>query len=375
MSMPDWQISPAQSIRRSNNEFPRGVTQMQIGMIGLGKMGGNMSRRLMKAGHHVVVFARSSKSRETLAKDGATAATSLADLVKKLGERPRAIWLMLPAGQVTEETVESLGGLLERDDILVDGGNSFYKDDIRRAKQLAKKGIRYVDCGTSGGVWGIERGYCMMIGGSKEAVDHLDPIFSALAPGLGDIPRTPGRQKGDLRAERGYIHAGPSGAGHFVKMVHNGIEYGLMQAYAEGFDILRNKDSSDLPEDQRFTLNMPDIAEVWRRGSVISSWLLDLGAAALAKDPQLKDFSGFVQDSGEGRWTVEAAIEEAVPADVISSALYARFRSRQEHTFGEKMLSAMRFGFGGHVEGQEPIDPEPKLKDSQRHAPAQHAAE
>jgi 6-phosphogluconate dehydrogenase len=348
---------------------------MQIGMIGLGKMGGNMSRRLMKAGHHTVVFARSSKSREALAKDGATAAASLADVVKKLGQRPRAIWLMLPAGQVTEETVENLDGLLERDDIIIDGGNSFYKDDIRRAKKLAKKGIRYVDCGTSGGVWGIERGYCMMIGGPKEAVDHLDPIFSALAPGLGDIPRTPGRQKGDPRAERGYIHAGPSGAGHFVKMVHNGIEYGLMQAYAEGFDILRNKDSSDLPEDERFTLNMPDIAEVWRRGSVISSWLLDLGAAALAKDPQLKDFSGFVQDSGEGRWTVEAALEEAVPADVISSALYARFRSRQEHTFGEKMLSAMRFGFGGHVEGQEPIDPEPKPKDSQRHSAAQHAAE
>jgi len=348
---------------------------MQIGMIGLGKMGGNMSRRLMKAGHHAVVFARSTKSRDALAKDGATAAESLADVVKKLGERPRAIWLMLPAGQVTEETVENLDGLLERDDIIIDGGNSFYKDDIRRAKKLAKKGIRYVDCGTSGGVWGIERGYCMMIGGPKEAVDHLDPIFSALAPGLGDIPRTPGRQKGDSRAERGYIHAGPSGAGHFVKMVHNGIEYGLMQAYAEGFDILRNKDSSDLPEDERFTLNMPDIAEVWRRGSVISSWLLDLGAAALAKDPQLKDFSGFVQDSGEGRWTVEAALEEAVPADVISSALYARFRSRQEHTFGEKMLSAMRFGFGGHVEGQEPIDPEPKPKDSQRHSAAQHAAE
>jgi 6-phosphogluconate dehydrogenase len=264
---------------------------------------------------------------------------------------------------------------LEPHDIIIDGGNSFYKDDIRRAKKLADKRVRYIDCGTSGGVWGIERGYCMMIGGPKEAVDYLDPIFSALAPGLGDIPRTPGRQKDDSRAERGYIHAGPSGAGHFVKMVHNGIEYGLMQAYAEGFDILRNKDSKDLPADERFALNLPDIAEVWRRGSVISSWLLDLGAAALAKDPQLKDFSGFVQDSGEGRWTVEAAIEEAVAADVITSALYTRFRSRQEHTFGEKMLSAMRFGFGGHVEGQEPIDPEPKPKDSQRHSAAQHAAE
>jgi 6-phosphogluconate dehydrogenase len=348
---------------------------MQIGVIGLGRMGGNISRRLMKAGHHCVVFDANAKTRQALAKDGATAAASLADVVKKLKERPRAIWLMLLAGQVTEEMVESVGGLLERDDIIIDGGNSFYKDDIRRAKKLAKNGIRYVDCGTSGGVWGIERGYCMMIGGPKEAVDHLDPIFSALAPGLGDIPRTPGRQKGDSRAERGYIHAGPSGAGHFVKMVHNGIEYGLMQAYAEGFDILRNKDSNDLPEEERFTLNMPDIAEVWRRGSVISSWLLDLGAAALAKDPQLKDFSGFVQDSGEGRWTVEAAIEEAVPAEVITSALYARFRSRQEHTFGEKMLSAMRFGFGGHVEGQEPIDPEPKPKNPQRHSAAQHAAE
>src|SRR6202035_5619563 len=256
---------------------------MQIGMIGLGKMGGNMSRRLMKAGHHCVVYARSAKTREALEKDGATAAASIADLIKMLGEKPRAIWLMLPAGQVTEETVESLSGLLERDDIIIDGGNSFYKDDIRRAKKLTEKGIRYVDCGTSGGVWGIERGYCMMIGGPTEAVNHLDPIFSALAPGLGDIPRTSGRPKGDPRPERGYIHAGPSGAGHFVKMVHNGIEYGMMQALAEGFDILRNKGSRDLPEHERFALNMPDIAEVWRRGSVISSWLLDLGAAALAK--------------------------------------------------------------------------------------------
>ncbi len=348
---------------------------MQIGMVELGKMGGNMSRRLMNAGHQCVVYARTAKTRQALAKDGATAAATLAEVVKTLREKPRAIWLMLPAGRVTEEMIESLSGLLERDDIVIDGGNSFYKDDIRRAKKLGEKGIRYIDCGTSGGVWGIERGYCMMIGGSKEAVDHLDPIFSALAPGLGSIPRTAGRQNGNSRAERGYIHAGPSGAGHFVKMVHNGIEYGLMQAYAEGFDILRNKDSKDLAEDERFTLNMPDIAEVWRRGSVISSWLLDLGAAALAKDPQLKDFSGFVQDSGEGRWTVEAAIEEAVPADVITTALYSRFRSRREHTFGEKMLSAMRFGFGGHLEGQEPIDLEPQPKDSHRHSATQHAAE
>jgi 6-phosphogluconate dehydrogenase len=348
---------------------------MQIGVIGLGRMGGNISRRLMKAGHHCAVFDVNAKPREALAKEGATAAGSLGELVKALGEKPRAVWVMLPAGQITQETVDRLGDLLEPDDIIVDGGNSFYKDDIRRAKKLAEKRIRYVDCGTSGGVWGIERGYCMMIGGPKEAVDHLDPIFAALAPGLGDIPRTPGHGKVASRAERGYIHAGPSGAGHFVKMVHNGIEYGLMQAYAEGFDILRNKDSKDLPEDERFVLNMPEIAEVWRRGSVISSWLLDLSAAALAKDPQLKAFSGFVQDSGEGRWTVEAAIEEAVPADVLSTALYARFRSRQEHSFGEKMLSAMRFGFGGHVEGQESIDPEPKPAEAKDHLAANHAAE
>jgi 6-phosphogluconate dehydrogenase len=333
---------------------------MQIAMIGLGKMGGNMSRRLMKAGHQCVVYARTPKSREALVKDGATNAESLEDAVKQLNERPRVVWLMLPAGQTTEETVARLAGLLEHGDIVIDGGNSFYKDDIRRAKMLSAKGIRYVDCGTSGGVWGIERGYCMMIGGPKGAVDHLDPLFAALAPGEGDISRTPGRKDGFSRSERGYIHAGPSGAGHFVKMVHNGIEYGLMQAYGEGFDILRNKDSKDLREDERFTLDLPEIAEVWRRGSVISSWLLDLGATALMKDPHLEAYSGFVQDSGEGRWTVEAAVEEAVSADVLTTALYARFRSRQSHTFSEKMLSAMRFGFGGHIEGDEPIDPEPK---------------
>jgi 6-phosphogluconate dehydrogenase len=347
---------------------------MQIGVIGLGKMGGNMSRRLMKAGHSCVVFDANATTRDALAKVGATAVQSLEDVVKQLKGKPRAIWVMLPAGDITDQTVQRLGELLEPDDIIIDGGNSFYKDDIRRARELAKKKIRYIDCGTSGGVWGIERGYCMMIGGPKQAVDHLDPIFAALAPGLGDIPRTQGRAKGDERAERGYIHAGPSGAGHFVKMVHNGIEYGLMQAYAEGFDILRNKDSKDLPEDERFTLNLPNIAEVWRRGSVISSWLLDLSAAALAKDPQLKEFSGFVQDSGEGRWTIQAAIEEAVPADVLSSALYARFRSRQEHTFGEKMLSAMRFGFGGHIEGQESVDPQ-KLAASNAPSATRNAAE
>jgi 6-phosphogluconate dehydrogenase len=338
---------------------------MQLGMVGLGRMGANIVRRLMHNRHHCVVFDTNAKARDALAKDGATATGSLSELVTALGDKPRAVWVMLPAGRITEETIERLSALLEAGDIIIDGGNTFYKDDIRRAKTLAAKRIQYVDCGTSGGVWGIERGYCMMIGGPKAIVDHLDPIFSALAPGLGDISRTPGREKHDPRAERGYIHAGPSGAGHFVKMVHNGIEYGLMQAYAEGFDILRNKDSSDLPEDERFALNIPDIAEVWRRGSVISSWLLDLSAAALAKDPQLSEFSGYVQDSGEGRWTIEAAIEEAVPAEVLTSALFARFRSRKEHTFAEKVLSAMRLGFGGHVEGAEPIDPEQKPKDTQ----------
>jgi 6-phosphogluconate dehydrogenase len=336
---------------------------MQIGIVGLGRMGGNIARRLMKAGHHCVVFDADTKARDALAADGATAAASLAETVKALRASPRAVWVMLPAGAVTEETVEALGSLLAVGDIVIDGGNSFYKDDIRRAKSLGAKGIHYLDCGTSGGIWGIERGYCMMIGGAKEAVDHLDPIFAALAPGLGDIPRTPGRGKSDARAERGYIHAGPAGAGHFVKMVHNGIEYGLMQAYAEGFDILHNKHSEDLPADERFELNMPDIAEVWRRGSVIASWLLDLGASALATDPDLQKFSGYVQDSGEGRWTVEAAIEESVPAEVLTAALYARFRSRQRHTFGEKMLSAMRFGFGGHIEGKEQSDPEASPRD------------
>jgi 6-phosphogluconate dehydrogenase len=333
---------------------------MQIGIVGLGRMGGNIARRLMKAGHQCVVFDANVKPREALAEEGARAAETLEGMVKMLGETPRAVWVMLPAGQITGQTVERLGSLLEPDDIVIDGGNSYYKDDIRRAKILSEKRIRYVDCGTSGGVWGLERGYCMMIGGPKGAVDHLDPIFATLAPGLGNIPRTPGRANGDSRPERGYVHAGPSGAGHFVKMVHNGIEYGLMQAYAEGFDILRRKDSADLPADERFVLNIPDIAETWRRGSVIASWLLDLAAAALAKDGSLSEFSGYVQDSGEGRWTIESAVEEAVPADVLSAALYARFRSRQEHTFGEKLLSAMRFGFGGHIEGQESIDPQPK---------------
>ena len=323
---------------------------MQIGVIGLGRMGGNISRRLMRAGHQCVVFDADAKPREALAKEGATAVGSLEAMVQALGEKPRTVWVMLPAGRITEEAVERLGSLLGAEDIVIDGGNSYYKDDIRRAKKLAEKRVRYVDCGTSGGVWGIERGYCMMIGGPKEAVEHLDPIFAALAPGLGDIPRTSGREKRDPRAERGYIHAGPNGAGHFVKMVHNGIEYGMMQAYAEGFDILQGRAADALPEDERFALNLGDIAEVWRRGSVVSSWLLDLTAEALAGDETLEHFSGFVEDSGEGRWTVDAAVEEAVPANVLATALFARFRSRKDHTFGEKILSAMRFGFGGHTE-------------------------
>jgi 6-phosphogluconate dehydrogenase len=257
---------------------------------------------------------------------------------------------MLPAGKITEDTIARLAALMQSGDIIIDGGNTNYKDDLRRSNELAKKGIQYVDCGTSGGVWGLERGYCMMIGGEKEVVQHLDPIWSALAPGMGDVPRTLGREGEPNQSERGYIHAGPAGAGHFVKMIHNGIEYGMMQAFAEGFDILRNKNSKELPEAERMDLNLAEIAEVWRRGSVVTSWLLDLSAAALFKDPKLDGFSGFVQDSGEGRWTIEAAIEEAVPAEVLAASLFARFRSRQEHTFGEKLLSAMRFGFGGHLE-------------------------
>jgi 6-phosphogluconate dehydrogenase len=322
---------------------------MQLGMIGLGRMGGNIVRRLMRNGHKAVVYDQSAKVVDGLAGEGATGAHSLKDFVAAL-DVPRIVWLMLPAGHVTEQTVQALSGLLGKNDIVIDGGNSFYKDDIRRAAALGGKGIRYIDVGTSGGVWGLERGYCMMVGGDKAAVDFIDPILDTLAPGLGDIPRTPHREGLDNRAERGYIHAGPSGAGHFVKMVHNGIEYGLMQAYAEGFDVLHNKNKDSLPEAERFALNLPDIAEVWRRGSVVSSWLLDLSAAALAEHPALDPFTGIVEDSGEGRWTINAAIEEAVPANVLTAALYARFRSREEHTFGEKMLSAMRFGFGGHIE-------------------------
>jgi 6-phosphogluconate dehydrogenase len=320
---------------------------MQIAMVGLGRMGGNMVRRLMKGGHSCVVYDRGADAVAGLAKEGATGSNSLQDMVAKL-QKPRAVWIMVPAGKPTEDTVQALAGLLESGDTIIDGGNSFFKDDVRRSKEVAKKGIRYVDAGTSGGVWGVERGYCLMVGGSKEAIQHVQPVLQTLAPGKGDIPVTPGLPKGT--ADQGWLHCGPSGSGHFVKMIHNGIEYGLMQAYGEGFDILKNASSAALPEDIRYDLDIGAIAELWRRGSVVSSWLLDLTSIALAQDPTLASYSGFVEDSGEGRWTVEAAIAEAVPAEVLSAALFARFRSRQQHTFAEKLLSAMRKQFGGHLE-------------------------
>jgi len=322
---------------------------MQIGVIGLGRMGGNIVRRLTKAGHSCVVFDANPAPGAALAKEGAAAATSVQSLVETLSS-PRTVWVMLPAGKITEETIAQLAGLMKPGDTIIDGGNTNFKDDVRRARELKPKGIHYLDIGTSGGVWGLQRGYCLMIGGDEETVKRLDPIFSSLAPGLGTIERTEGREKLDPRAERGYIHAGPVGAGHFVKMIHNGIEYGMMQAFAEGFDIMKNRASAKLPPDERYDLNLADIAEVWRRGSVVTSWLLDLTASALAKDGKLEGFSGHVEDSGEGRWTIEAAIEEAVPAEVLAASLFMRFRSRQDHTFAEKVLSAMRLGFGGHVE-------------------------
>jgi len=322
---------------------------MQLGMIGLGRMGANIVRRLLRGGHSCVMFDRDPAPGAALAREGAGAARDLADLVTKLA-KPRAVWVMLPAGSATEATILQLNELLEKGDTIIDGGNSFYKDDIRRAAMLRAKGLHYVDAGTSGGVWGLERGYCMMIGGEKDIVDRLDPIFATMAPGAGSATATPGRSVRDDRAERGYVHCGPNGSGHFVKMIHNGIEYGMMQAFAEGFNILRHAGDEELPAGQRFDLNLPDIAEVWRRGSVIQSWLLDLTAAALNQDPDLDSYSGFVEDSGEGRWTIMAAIEEAVPADVLSAALYARFRSRTRGSFADKLLSAMRHGFGGHLE-------------------------
>jgi 6-phosphogluconate dehydrogenase len=322
---------------------------MQLGMIGLGRMGGNMVRRLMKGGHECIVYDRDPKNTERLAAEGAIPAASLAELCDKLAA-PRAAWIMVPAGPPTEETIIELAERMKPDDIIIDGGNSYYKDDVRRGKALTAVGLHYVDVGTSGGVWGLERGYCLMLGGEKKIVEHLDPIWRTLAPGRGEIPRTPGRQKMPRTSEDGYLYCGPSGAGHFVKMIHNGIEYGLMQAYAEGFDILRNANSEHLPEHVRYEFPLADIAELWRRGSVVGSWLLDLTADALAEDPTLRGYTGYVEDSGEGRWTIQAAIDEAVPADVLSASLYARFRSRQKHTFAEKLLSAMRHKFGGHVE-------------------------
>ena len=322
---------------------------MQIGMIGLGRMGGNMVRRLLKGGHECVVFDRSPEAVAALAQEGAVGASSLDDFVAKLNA-PRTAWLMVPAGEPTEEMVRQLGERLSEGDVIIDGGNTYFKDDVRRAHQLAPRGIRYVDAGTSGGIWGLERGYCLMVGGETETVRRLDPIWKTLAPGQGDVPPSPGREGKASTAEDGYLHCGPVGAGHFVKMVHNGIEYGLMQAYAEGFDIFRAAGGAGVPEDQRYDLNLADIAEVWRRGSVVASWLLDLTASALAESPNLEEFTGSVQDSGEGRWTVQTAVEQAVPANVLSAALFTRFRSRQDHTFGEKVLSAMRHKFGGHVE-------------------------
>ncbi|MDH0301006.1 MULTISPECIES: phosphogluconate dehydrogenase (NAD(+)-dependent, decarboxylating) [unclassified Pseudomonas] len=323
---------------------------MQLGIIGLGRMGGNIARRLMRAGHSTVVHDRNREAITALEGEGAVGAHDLGALVHKL-KAPRAVWVMLPAGEITEQTIAQLADLLEPGDAIIDGGNTFYKDDVRRAAELAKRGLHYLDVGTSGGVWGLDRGYCMMIGGEKAVFERLEPLFKTLAPGVGDIPRTQGRTGEHQRAEHGYIHAGPPGAGHYVKMVHNGIEYGLMQAYAEGFDLLRSKGGPELPEDQRFDLDVAEIAEVWRRGSVVTSWLLDLTADALVADPQLSEFSGSVSDSGEGRWTIDAAVEQAVPVPVLSSALFARFRSRQQQgTYGDKILSAMRLGFGGHIE-------------------------
>ncbi|MFN6202327.1 MAG: phosphogluconate dehydrogenase (NAD(+)-dependent, decarboxylating) [Acidobacteriota bacterium] len=326
---------------------------MQIGMVGLGRMGGNMVRRLMRGGHECLVFDLNAENVAQIAAEGAIATGSMAEMVERLAA-PRAIWIMVPAGEATQQTVETLGGMLSPGDIIIDGGNSNFKDDVRRAAMLSARGIHYVDVGTSGGVWGAERGYCLMIGGEESSFRHLEPIFQTLAPGRGAIERTPGRAEAGTAfsqsVEEGYLYCGPNGAGHFVKMIHNGIEYGLMQAFAEGFDIMRNANSPQLAPQHRYDLNLADIAELWRRGSVVSSGLLDLTALALLENPTLSNYSGFVQDSGEGRWTIEAAIEEAVPADVLAASLFTRFRSRQEHTFAEKILSAMRHKFGGHVE-------------------------
>jgi 6-phosphogluconate dehydrogenase len=328
--------------------------QMQLGIVGLGRMGANIARRIMRAGHEPVVWDRDPAPGTALAAEGAVAASGLADIVARL-KAPRAIWVMLPAGEATEQAITTLAGLLSPGDTIIDGGNAFWKDDVRRGRELGAKGLHYLDIGTSGGVWGLERGYCLMIGGAKEPVARLEPVFAALAPGKGDIPATAHREDRPATIEQGYLHCGPNGAGHFVKMVHNGIEYGMMQAFAEGFDLLRNASAKEgLPPEYGFDFDVADIAEVWRRGSVVTSWLLDLTSSALAADPELSGYSGHVSDSGEGRWTVAAAVETATSAEVLTSALYTRFRSRQDSTFAEKALSAMRKGFGGHIEVKKP---------------------
>lgn len=322
---------------------------MQVGLIGLGRMGGNMARRLVAGGHEIVAWDRDAGATEAAARDGAVAVRSLDDLIARLAP-PRAIWTMVPAGHPTEQTVTALAERLQPGDIVIDGGNSHFTDDIRRARLLAAKGVHYVDVGTSGGVWGAERGYCLMIGGPADIVGRLTPVFRTLAPGQGALPPTPGLETTRTTAHEGYLHCGPAGAGHFVKMIHNGIEYGLMQSYAEGFDLLRSASTASLQDGQRYDLDLAAIAELWRRGSVVGSWLLDLAAMALAADPALEHYKGDVDDSGEGRWTVMTAVDRAVPAPVLTDALYARFRSRRDHTFGEKLLSALRAQFGGHVE-------------------------
>ncbi len=325
---------------------------MQIAMIGLGRMGGNMVLRLARGGHTCVVYDRNPDAVKGIVEKAAgkaVAASSLQDVAAKL-TKPRTVWLMLPAGPITEGSITEFAKILEPGDTLIDGGNTYFKDDVRRAHELKTKGIHYADVGTSGGVWGIDRGYCMMIGGPRDVIQRLDPIFKTLAPGRGDIPRTPGREKMSGTAEDGYLYCGPAGAGHYVKMIHNGIEYGIMQAYAEGFDIFKNANTKEIPEDHRYELNLADIAELWRRGSVVGSWLLDLTAMALVEHPNLDNYTGYVQDSGEGRWTVQAAVDQAVSAEVLTAALYTRFRSRRDHTFAEKVLSAMREKFGGHIE-------------------------
>lgn len=327
---------------------------MQLGMIGLGKMGGNIVHRLLRGGHDCVVYDTNPENISQLAMEGATASLDISSFIRQL-QKPRAVWIMLPAGKVTESTINKISDLLEKGDTIIDGGNTNYKDDVRRAHALSGKGISYIDVGTSGGVWGLDRGYCMMIGGDKEVVSLLDPIFKTLSPGAGNIETTPGREQKLSTASQGYLYTGPAGSGHFVKMVHNGIEYGLMQAFAEGMDILKGVGQQSIPIERRYDLDLADITELWRRGSVVSSWLLDLTAIALAQDPELSSYTGHVEDSGEGRWTIQAAIEESVPANVLTAALYTRFRSGQDNTFGEKMLSAMREQFGGHKE------PPPKI--------------